>query len=280
MQGVSGRVFWPESLSRTIPAQSVSQTLHTATPSIVAPLLQVHLRSQEPALTHTCLRRLLTALIHHCKGADQFLPISELLTERFISLARSLKWEDDTDGLSRFIGIISVVSSVRRGSRMTGELLSICLRITPDLPYPQADQLSSIAAMLSSLIPFSSLEKSLLHACVAVLMAGDLSLWMAVGRDLVQQSWTNVTFGAQLCGILSDLSWGGWKLLEFPHMIQHLPNLVDSDAIRGLGLLAALHKAQRVKDVPSAWLLRLEEGILKRFEEWTITRDKVRCRLA
>jgi U3 small nucleolar RNA-associated protein 20 len=110
-------------------------------------------------------------------------------------------------------------------------------------------------------------------------MAGDLSLWMAVGRDLVQQSWTNVSFGAQLCGILSDLSWGGWKMLEFSHMIQHLPTLVDSDAIRGLGLLVALHKAQRVKDVPVAWLLRLEERILKRFEDWTITRDKVRCRL-
>jgi hypothetical protein len=62
-------------------------------------------------------------------------------------------------------------------------------------------------------------------------------------------------------------------------MIQHLPNLVDSDAIRGLGLLAALHSAQRVKDVPATWLLRLEKWILKRFEDWTFTPDKVRCRL-
>ena len=110
-------------------------------------------------------------------------------------------------------------------------------------------------------------------------MAGDLSLWMAAGRDLVQQSWTNVTFGAQLCGILSDLSWGGWKMLEFPHMIQQLPNLLDCDAIRGLRLLAALHNAQRVKDVPAAWLLRLEEWVLRRFEAWTMTAEKVRCRL-
>jgi U3 small nucleolar RNA-associated protein 20 len=103
-------------------------------------------------------------------------------------------------------------------------------------------------------------------------MAGDLSLWMAAGRDLVQQSWTNVTFGAQLCGILSDLSWGGWKMVEFPHMIQQLPNLLDCDATRGLELLAALHK-----DVPAAWLLRLEEWILRRFEAWTVTPEKVRC---
>lgn len=110
-------------------------------------------------------------------------------------------------------------------------------------------------------------------------MAGDLSLWMVAGRGLVQQSWTNVTFGAQLCGILSDLSWGGWKMLEFPHMIHQLPNLLECDATRGLGLLAALHSAQRVKDVPAAWLLKLEEWISKRFEAWALTAEKVRRHL-
>jgi U3 small nucleolar RNA-associated protein 20 len=93
----------------------------------VAPLLQIHLRSREPALTYTCFRRFLTALIHHCRGAEQFLPVSELLTERFINLARSLILDEDTDCLDRFIEIISVVSSVRQGSRMTGALLFICL---------------------------------------------------------------------------------------------------------------------------------------------------------
>jgi U3 small nucleolar RNA-associated protein 20 len=106
-----------------------------------------------------------------------------------------------------------------------------------------------------------------------------MSLWMGAGRDLVQQSWTNITLGVQLCGILSDLSWGGWQLLEFPHMVKHLPDLLDSDAVGGLGLLAALHSAQRVKGVPTAWLLRLEEWILKRFESWVMTLEKVRYRL-
>ena len=102
---------------------------------------------------------------------------------------------------------------------------------------------------------------------------------MGAGRDLVQQSWTNITLGVQLCGILSDLSWGGWQLLEFPHVIKHLPDLLDSDAVGGLGLLAALHSAQRVKGVPTAWLLRLEEWILKRFESWVMPLEKVRYRL-
>ncbi len=116
----------------------MSQTLHTATPSIVVPLLQIHLRSQEPTLTYTCLRRLLTALIHHCRGAEQFLPVSELLTEKISSLARSLESDKDTDCLNRLIEIISVVSSVRQGSRMTGALLIICLYITSDISISQS----------------------------------------------------------------------------------------------------------------------------------------------
>lgn len=184
----------------------------------------------------------------------------------------------NTDGLDRLIEIITVVSSVRQGSRMTGAILSIFVSNSP-LTNPQADQLSTITATLSTLVPFSSLEKSLLPACVSVLMAGDLSLWMGAGRDLVQRSWTNVTLGTQLCGILSDLAWGGWQLLQFPHMIKHLPDLLERDAIGGLGLLAALHRAQRVKGVPAAWVRRLEEWILKQFEGWAITPEKVPCRL-
>ncbi|KAI9508384.1 armadillo-type protein [Russula earlei] len=244
-------------LAYTFACKSVSQTLHTVTPSIVAPLLQVHLRGQDPALTHTCLRRLLTALIHHCKGAEHFLPVSELLIQRFIIFARSVESDHDTDALSRFLEVISVVSSVRQGSRLT------------------ADQLSTITTTLSFLVPFLSLQKPLLHACVPVLMAGDLSLWMGAGRELVQQTWTNVTLGAQMCGILSELSWGGWQLLEIPHMMKHFPDLLSFDAMGGLRLLAGLHKAQRVNGVPGDWLQRLDEWVSKRFEGWTITHEKV-----
>ena len=110
-------------------------------------------------------------------------------------------------------------------------------------------------------------------------MAGDLSLWIGAGRDLIQESWANIALGVQLCGILSDLSWGGWQLLEFPLVVKHLPDLLEHNAISGLRLLATLHTAQRVKGVPAAWLLRLEEWLLKRFEGWILTPEKVRHRL-
>lgn len=106
----------------------MSQTLHTTAPSIIAPLLKVHLRSQQRALTHNCIRRLLTALIHHCKSSEQFLPVSELLIEKFTSAARAIECERDADGLDRIIEIIAVVTSVRQGSRVTGAHLPTCTR--------------------------------------------------------------------------------------------------------------------------------------------------------
>ena len=134
-----------------------------------------------------------------------------------------------------------------------------------------------MATILSSLVRFSLLEKSLLHASVSVLMAGDVSLWMGAGRDLIEQLWTKATLGAQLCGILSDLSWGGWKLLELSRVTKHFADLLDSDAFRGLVLLAALYRAQRLRSMSIIWLQRLEERVLTRFDNWAITPEKVRC---
>ena len=69
---------------------------------------------------------LFRSLIHHCKSAEQFLPISELLTENLTSAARSIEFEGDADGLDRIIEIIAVVTSVRQGSRVTGVRQSTC----------------------------------------------------------------------------------------------------------------------------------------------------------
>ena len=90
---------------------------------MITPLLKVHLQSQISASTHTCLRRLLTALIHHCKGAEQFAPVSNLLVEEFISMARRVESDEHTDALNRLIEIIAIVSSVRQGSRIAGAFL-------------------------------------------------------------------------------------------------------------------------------------------------------------
>ncbi|KAJ7035036.1 armadillo-type protein [Mycena alexandri] len=83
--------------------KSVSQTLHTCTPSIVLPLLNHHLAS--PALlsseptprTYTLLRRLLTALIHHVRNAEHFAAVGDVLVDRFILLTQETSPDDLED---------------------------------------------------------------------------------------------------------------------------------------------------------------------------------------
>jgi hypothetical protein len=93
----------------------VSQTLHTTTPSIFAPLLRHHLSCDAPEESFTVLRRLLTALVHHCKSAEQFSPLSDLLTESLVSAPR-----ENYEQLNRLLEVITVSCSVRQGSRMSG----------------------------------------------------------------------------------------------------------------------------------------------------------------
>ena len=100
-------------------SQSVSQTLHTTTTSIFAPLLRYHLSCGDPEDSFTVLRRLLTALAHHCKTAEQFSPLSGHLTEQLACTPK-----EDSEQLRRLLEVIVVPCSVRQGSRMSGTSFS------------------------------------------------------------------------------------------------------------------------------------------------------------
>ena len=100
----------------------MSQTLHTVSPYIVAALIDGHLESNAPSQTHTCVRRVLTALIHHCRGADQFTPAADVLASHLDTTTSNLESEPSIDyvKLVRMLDILSVACSVRQGSRLTG----------------------------------------------------------------------------------------------------------------------------------------------------------------
>ena len=65
--------------------QSVSQTIHTSTTSIILPLLSYYLTTPSEQ-SHTLLRRMVTTLIHHVKSAEQFAPLGDLLVKKFVHI--------------------------------------------------------------------------------------------------------------------------------------------------------------------------------------------------
>lgn len=67
---------------------------------------------------------MLTALIHHVKSAEQFAPLGDLLVEKFVQIVTELEsgssiTEERQESLRRILTIVSVVCSVRQGSRMS-----------------------------------------------------------------------------------------------------------------------------------------------------------------
>jgi U3 small nucleolar RNA-associated protein 20 len=97
--------------------QSVSQTLHTCAGSLIASLTDCYLTSDTADLSYTLLRRVLTALIHHCNGSEQFYVVASLVVDRFCTLSQA---EDvNYQQLQRAMQIMSVVCSVHQGSRLS-----------------------------------------------------------------------------------------------------------------------------------------------------------------
>ncbi|KAL6304961.1 armadillo-type protein [Sparassis latifolia] len=233
--------------------KSVSQTLHTATSTLFSPLLQYHIAVEAPKRSFTLIRRVMTALIHHCKSAEQFAPVADLLVDQFLQAVKS----DDQESIRRMLELVTVACSVRQGSRMMSEHLSILLRQFESLP-------------LSDL-----LHSALLKFAATSLTAGDMSLWMRHGRKVVERSWERPALGIELCGALSDLAWGGWKFIALQHVPRLTPQLLKSHPKQTLELLVALHHEKRLDDVDIVWKRRFQTWVTDTLQGWEQNEENI-----
>ncbi|TBU52202.1 hypothetical protein BD310DRAFT_784738, partial [Dichomitus squalens] len=234
--------------------KSVSQTLHTVTSSLVCPLLQFYLTCDAEEEAYTLIRRVFTALIHHCKSADQFSPVSEAIVDRFAEVVKSA----DEERVRRVLEAISMVCSVRQGSRMSHKQLSALLSEYPSIPTSEV------------------LHSALLKFATSALTAGDMSLWMAHARKVLAHAWERPLLGIELTGALSELSWGGWKLVALPYVSANTHKLLESHSGETLELLAALHREKRLGEMDLVWKQRLWTWVEKRLEGWERSEENAR----
>ncbi|KAF9258369.1 hypothetical protein L218DRAFT_1080452 [Marasmius fiardii PR-910] len=232
--------------------KSVSQTLHTVTPSLITPLLEYYLTCEENIDTvYTLLRRVLTAFIHHVKGADQFTSITDIVLKEF-SGTPSQSYER----LQRIMEVTAVIASVRNGSRLTSQNITQLYGVLPASVPPE---FQSVLLKLSS----------------ALLTAGDMSSWMSSGRGYLARLWEDegmVGFTLKLHGVLSELGWGGWKMIVQPVLAKKTSKLLDTATeTKGketMRLLAALCRGGKIGDVDLVWRRKVEEWSYKRLKEF------------
>ncbi|KAH7929562.1 hypothetical protein BV22DRAFT_1191955 [Leucogyrophana mollusca] len=238
--------------------KSVSQTLHTTTASVMAPLIDFYLRCERPDALYGLLRRVLTALVHHCKGPEQFSTVAELIVQRLSATANLVDPTDATyERLRRVLQIASVVCAVRQGSRMSPA------------------QLTRLASELPSLPLVPALQCALLGFSTSLLTAGDMSLSTGPGRIFLLRAIETPSFGVLLLGTLAELGWGGWKLIALPALLKSTPTLLQQEPKQTLRLLASLQRTGRLTEVDIVWRRSVDNWVHDRFNLWEKNSERV-----
>ncbi|KAF7374911.1 DRIM domain-containing protein [Mycena sanguinolenta] len=259
--------------------KSVSQTLHTCTPSIILPLLNYHLSappssSADPTpKTYTLLRRLFTALIHHVRSAENFTSIGDVLVNKFISLAQgTAPLPDDLDTLRRMMDLISIPASVRNGSRLTQKHAAALIAAFPSL----------LNIYLAA--PSPHIRAAALPLATALLTASpeaNPAFWMSHGRELLDIVWNNagsetaVSFAISLTGSLAELGWAGWRAIGVPVLLRMTCKIIsaqdgDEDLRRRtMGLIAELWRTKKLGsgDGDVVWRNCVESWSVKKLRE-------------
>ncbi|KAJ7931499.1 armadillo-type protein [Mycena leptocephala] len=236
--------------------KSVSQTLHTCTPSIILPLLNYHLAAPPSSptdlnpRTYTLLRRLFTALIHHVRNAENFASVGDVLVEKFILLTQGTipLPEDDLETFRRMMDVISIPAAVRNGSRLTQKHATALLAAFP----------SVLKISLAS--PSPDMRAALLCLATALLTASpeaNPSFWMGKGREVLDVVWNagsdaSVLFAISLTGALAELGWAGWRAIGVPVLLRMSSKLLTAkDGVeelqrRTVGLIADLWRTKKL----------------------------------
>lgn len=131
--------------------QSASHTLHISSAALLQAILDFHMSpsNETPQRSEQLLRRILTALVHHCSQPEQFTPIASLLLQKLSCVAEEDPAQDlyYDETVRRILEVISVPCSARKGSRFNSEYISYRL---VEIYHINANQINNCAIFLFS----------------------------------------------------------------------------------------------------------------------------------
>ena len=107
-------------------------------------------------------------------------------------------------------------------------------------------------------------------------MAGDMALWMGPGRKVFERAWEERPILAlELTGVLSDMNWGGWRLIAQPHVSKRILVVLDTYTQQALETLCALQRNGRLESTDAAWRERQQAWVDARFQRWSGSDEQV-----
>ncbi|KAL5498462.1 UTP20 [Sanghuangporus vaninii] len=236
-RGLNEFVAW----SFVFTAKSVAQTIHTSGPLLISSCLNYHLAASDDELeaSSKLLRRVLTALIHHCSKAEQFSVVAEPLIRKFVETT-------DAECSKRMLELLIVLCTVRQGSRLAPKQVSTIMDATIKLSL-NANLRNSILTLNTAALSASS---------------ADLSIWMGAGRRVIEHAWSvDAQLAVSLTGSLLEVGWKGFSQFALSPFLKKCLDLLASEntspllQLQILRVLAKLAKSGMLKNVDEVIML-------------------------
>jgi hypothetical protein len=120
-------------------------------------------------------------------------------------------------------------------------------------PVSVGPYLTQLSSRLTSLPIDASFHSEILSFAPALLTAGDMAMSAGPGRVFDIRALSVTSLGLMLCGVLAELSWGGWKLVGHPSLLSATRTLLESEPSLTLRLLAYLQNAGKLGEVDIVW---------------------------
>jgi U3 small nucleolar RNA-associated protein 20 len=159
----------------------------------------------------------------------------------------------DLKRIARVMDLLTVACSVRAGSRIG------------------IKHLATILSQLQNVPLVEDVHESFLKLSVACLIAGDMGLWMGIGRKVFERTWTERSqLALQITGGTLELGWGAWQMIALPHLIKRSLDLLEKDqsVMQVLEVLSAAQQGGKLKGVDEMWKERLRKWVFQRFRTW------------
>ena len=121
-----------------------------------------------------------------------------------------------------------------------------------------------------------------LSTAVIYSSAGDMSLWMGLGRRYLEYVWSlandgseiHVKYALEIHGILVEMGWGGWKMIALPVLLKRSIPLLEVQSLQVLRLLSKVKEEGKLGEVDVVWKRGVEawlKGRLSNCTEFTDT---------
>ncbi|KAF9234002.1 armadillo-type protein [Melanogaster broomeanus] len=82
-------------------------------------------------------------------------------------------------------------------------------------------------------------------------------------------------FGVLLLGALSELSWGGWKLIALPTLLRSTSTLLEKEPRKTSRLLSGLRRSDKLGEVDIVWRHTVDTWVCDRLSRWELSMDSV-----